>query len=478
MRKYFKTTIAVVIILTIIVVFVVQKFLRKKGPDSQAGTVVRMEEVQPADLQEFVSAPGEIEPKTKVDISAKVSARVVELPFEEGQEVTAGDPNTNPPIPPSILVRLDSKDAESRLRRIVAGFNSEKAQIEVQKANLAASEANLKGTEVTLEQYLRDFERQEQLLESQDISQSTFDEAKQRYEQLRAQYESEKQRIEASKLQLIVSEYNLEAQRAAVEEAQEALSYTTITAPMDGIITRINVEVGMVVTGTIQNPGTVIMTVADLSKMLIVAQVDEADIGKLAVGQRAEVRVQAYWDQRFEGVVDNIALTHDMSRTGAKYYRTEILLQGDVSKLYSGLTADVDIFTEKYADIIKVPSQAVLSRKVDDLPLDIREGNPNVDMAKNDCMVVYRILDAKTVVTPVTIGPSDMTHIIIRSGLNPGDKVVVGPYKVLDGIKHDQKVRDEREVEAEKKAKEKEKEDDKTATDKDKQDDNNKEEDK
>ncbi|MBN1816817.1 MAG: efflux RND transporter periplasmic adaptor subunit [Sedimentisphaerales bacterium] len=456
MRKYFKTTIAVIVILTIFVVFVVQKLLGVRSVAKLNETVVRIEEIQPGDLQEFVSAPGEIEPKTKVDISAKVSARVIELPFEEGQQVTAGNPDVAPPIPASVLVRLDSKDAESRLRRIIAGFNSEKAMMEVQKANLSASEANLKGTEVTLEQYRRDYERQKQLLESQDISQSTFDAVRQKYEQLLAQYESEKQRIEAARLQLIVSEYNLEAQRAAVEEAQEALSYTTITSPMDGIITRINVEVGMVVTGTIQNPGTVIMTVADLSKMLIVAQVDEADIGKLAVGQRVEVRVQAFWDRKFEGVVDNIALTHDMSRTGAKYYRTEILLQGDVSKLYSGLTADVDIFTEKHTHIIKVPSQAVLSRKLDDLPLDIRENNPNVDTAKNDCMVVYRFVDGKTVVAPVTIGPGDMTHIIIRSGLNPGDKVVVGPYKVLDGIKHDQKVRDEREVEAEKKAKEKE----------------------
>ncbi|UCC21860.1 MAG: hypothetical protein JSW23_08605, partial [Planctomycetota bacterium] len=183
-------------------------------------------------------------------------------------------------------------------------------------------------------------------------------------------------------------------------------------------------------------------------------QVDEADIGELKVGQEAKVYVQAFEDVELKGTVDSIALTHRWSENRTKYFRTEILLENDpnVSKLYSGLTADVDIETRKHSDIIKVPSQAVLAREVDSLPLEIRDNSAELDKGKTHATVVYRYNDGKAVVTPVKIGASDLTHTIITAGVSEGDNVVVGPYKVLDGLKHDQNLKDEREVEAEKEA--------------------------
>ncbi len=453
-RKYFKITIFVVIVLTLVGSGVTKYFIRKFTRKEQV-TAVRIEEVKPGDLTEFITAPGEIEPKTKVNISAKVAARIIELPYEEGDIVTAGNPGADPPVSASVLIRLDSKDLESRLRSIQARYKAQQAQLDVSKTTIAAQKANLEGTRATLAQAQRDFERQQQLLATNDISQNVFDQAKQRLDEFTAQFTAAEQNIIALEQGLLVARHNLESGAAEIEEAREAVGYTTIRSPLDGTITRINAKVGEVVmTGTMNNPGTIIMVVADLSKMLLVAQIDESDIGKVKLGQEAEIRVKAFWDEKFKGVVEKIALTNDSSMTRTKYYRTEILMQGDVKKLYSGLTADVDIFTNKHTNIIKVPSQSVLGRKVDDLPLAIRENNPNVDRNKNDVMVVYRILDGKTVVTPVTIGPGDMTHIIVKSGLAEGDKIVVGPYKILEGLKHDQKVRDEREVEKEKKEKE------------------------
>jgi hypothetical protein len=113
----------------------------------------------------------------------------------------------------------------------------------------------------------------------------------------------------------------------------------------------------------------------------------------------------------------------------------------------------VDIETRKHTDVLKVPTQAVLGREVDTLPLEIREKSPHVDIAKAYATVVYRYVDGKAVVTPVKIGQGDLTHTIILSGITEEDKIVVGPYKVLENIKHDQRIRDEREVEAEKKKK-------------------------
>jgi len=444
-----------IIIIVVVVIFVVAAgggmAVRSKLKGQGKSTLVRLETPQIGELVEFVSAPGEIEPKTKVEISAKVSARIIKLPYEEGDIVTCGDENANPPVPASVLLRLDSKDLESRLRSAEASRDAQVAHVEVEKARIKSQRANLEGLGASLEQAQRDLDRQRGLLESKDIAQATFDQAQATYDELKAQHEASVHTLQSAELNLVVLQHNLEVADAAIEQARETLSYTTITSPIDGTIIRINAEVGeLVMTGTMNNPGTVILEVGDLSQMLLVAEVDEADVGKLAVGQKATVKVQAFPDEEFKGVVDLIALMHRMSTTGTKYFRTEILLEGDVSKLYSGLTAHVDIETIKHENVLNVPSQAVLAVNVDSLPLDIRDNSAEVDKDKMYATVVYRYIDGKAVVTPVTIAESNLTHTIIKSGIKTEDKIVVGPYKVLESIKHDQIIQDEREAEKKK----------------------------
>jgi len=440
-----------IIIITIIVILVFVSWAgmamraKLKGPGKP--TVVRIESPRRGELIEFVSAPGEIEPKKKVEISAKISARIVELPYEEGDIVTCGDPNSNSPA--SVLVRLDAKDMESRLVSAEAGRAAQVAQREVEKARIESQRASLTGLEASLKQARRDLERQKGLLESNDIAQVTFDQAQTRFDELNSQHESAKFTLESAELNLVVLQHNLEVADAGIAQANEALSYMTISSPIDGVVTRLDAEVGeMVIMGTMNNPGTVIMVVGDLSKMLIVAQVDESDVGKLEVGQKAAVHIDAFTDTEFVGVVDSIALSHDWSASRTKYYKTEILLDATDEKLYSGLTAHVDIETRKHLDVLKVPTQAVLGREVDSLPLEIRENSDEVDTSKTFATVVYRYIDGKAVVTPVEIGESDLTHIVIKSGVTEEDKIVVGPYKVLESIKHDQVIQDEREAQA------------------------------
>lgn len=449
-----KSRIIIVIVLVTLAVLTVGGILIwAKIVASRKPTVVRIENAQRGELIEFVSAPGEIEPRKKVEISTKVPARVVELPYEEGDRVTCGDPNANPKVEPSVLVRLDAKDLESQLLQASATRAGQAAQIEVEKARIASQQASLVGLAASFKQAERDLQRQEGLLQSQDVSQATFDQTKLKVDELKAQYDAAKYTVESAQLNLQVLQHNLEAADARIDQARETLSYMTIVSPIDGVVTRLNAEVGeMVITGTMNNPGTVIMEVADLSAMLVVAQVDEADVGKLQVGQKATVNVDAFADREFKGVVDSIALAHDMSYTRTKYYRTEILLETVQEKLYSGLTANVDIETRKHPDVLKVPTQAVLGREVDILPLKIRENCPEVDTTKTYATVVYRYVDGKAVVTPVKIGQSDLTHTIIKSGIAEKDKIVVGPYKVLESLKHDQKLQDEREVEEQKRA--------------------------
>jgi HlyD family secretion protein len=352
----------IIAVVAVLVVLVVSGLAIKARKTNGKEEIVRLEEVSRGELAERVSAPGEIEPKTTVQISAKVSARIIEMPYDEGDLVTCGDPCASPPIPPSLLIKLDAKDLESQLRLAEAGRNAQEAQIEVEKARIESSKATLAALGASLEQAEKDLERKKGLFESTDISKADFDQIKYRTDELRAQYESAKHNLDAAQLNLVVMRHNIEQAEARIVEAQEKLSYTTILSPINGVVTRVNAKVGeMVMTGTMNNPGTVIIEVSDLSQMLVVAQVDEADIGGLAAAQEAEVVVQAFPDIKFKGVVDEIALKHRFSDNRTRYYRTEILLNDDpnVSKLYTGLTADVDIQTRKHAEVIKVPSQAI-----------------------------------------------------------------------------------------------------------------------
>ncbi len=448
-RKWIVITVIVVLVLTVVGV-IVSKHRNKKDP----GEVVRVEEVKRGELTEEVGALCEIEPNEIVQISAKLSAQIVEMPYDEGDIVTCGDPSANPPMPASLLIKLDAKDLESQLRLAQAGRNAQEAQIEVEKERIEASKATLIGLEASLEQAENDLKRKQELYETHDISKADYDQVKYKAESLRADKESAKHNLEAAQRNLVVMKHNLDAADARIAEAKELLSYTTITSPINGVVTRVNAKVGeMVMTGTMNNPGTVIMEISDMSRMLAVAEIDEADVGSLEVGQKAFVSVLAFGDIEFKGKVDEIALKHRISNTGTRYYRTEILLDNDpnVSKLCTGLTGHVDIKTHKHTDILKVPSQAILAREVEELPLEIRDNCNEVDKNKTFVTVVYRFIDGKAVVTPVKMGKSDLRYTIIKSGLNEGDRVIVGPYKVLENIGHDQNVQDEREVEAKKK---------------------------
>ena len=425
----------------------------KKGQEAKKTTAVRLEKPVRGELTEYVSCPGTIEPKKKVTISAKVSARIIELPFDEGAKVTRGDSNANPPIAPSVLVRLDATELETGLKIAQSREEAQRKQIEVEKKNIESLEDSLKSTEASLKMAELDFKRMGELLQTQDVSQSDYDKAKTAYDEITAKYDCDKHKLESSHLNIEVLESNLDAAEAEILRAKEALTYTTITSPIDGVITQLNAEVGEVTMyGTMNNPGTVIMEVADMSKMQVAAEVDEVEISKVRAGQEARVRIPAFPDKEFWGLVDTVSLKSSLSKVNSSYYKAEVLVDSNGIGLYSGLTADVDIEVEVHRDVFKVPTQAVLGRKVDELPSDIRE-NKLVDKTKPYATVVYRYNDGKAKVTPVKMGPSDLTDTVILEGVDADDVIVTGPYKVLEKLKQGQKLKDEKEAKKEKEAK-------------------------
>ena len=415
--------------------------LAKKKYAPPTAVKVRVEEVTAGALAESISATGVVQPRKSVKISAKVSARITALPVKEGDTVTAGRPDATPPLPASVLLRLDDRDLLSRLRAAGAGRDAMAAQVEVDQASLDGQRAEIVAQEIRLEQLERDLKRKTGLLESKDISQAAFDDAASGCGEAKARLQAARHRVLAAEGSLRVLRYRIDAAEADIEQAKEALSYTTITAPIDGTVTSLNAQVGeMVVTGTMNNAGTVILEVADLASMIVVAEIDEADIGKVVVGQPADIHVQAYPDAEIRGEVEIIALMHRMSNRGTRYYRTEVRIASTPVTLYSGLTVNLDVRTKVHEGVLTVPSQAVVGRKVDELPEAIRKKRSEVESDKTFATVVYRVRNGRTLVTPVRIGASDMSRTEVLAGLAAGDVVVVGPYKVLDTLAHDREI--------------------------------------
>ena len=431
MKLIIGVTVAVVVLL--VGVLAALSMLGPKASGSGTGSMVTIESVERGNLLEVVNAPGQIEPRRKVGISARVSARIDELPFEPGDTVKAGD----------VLVRLDASELKASLQSRLSRREAQAAQIEVDGLNIGSHEATLQALTVSLADAQRNLKRQRQLLESGDISVSAVDDAQMKSDELKARHESQQAALQAAQHALLVARHNLSAADAEIAQARENLEYTVMRSPIDGVVIRVNAEVGeLAITGTMNNPGTVIMEVADLSRMLMVAYVDESDVARVHKEQNATIHLSAFEDREFHGIVNSVALASSTARSGSNIFETRVLLDNTDTAIPTGLTADADIVVTEHADVLKVPSQAVLGSKTDELPEDIRRDNPNIDRDKTMTTVVYRFIDGKAVVTPVRIGPSDVTHTLIESGLNEGDRIITGPYKELEKLTHDQAVRD------------------------------------
>jgi HlyD family secretion protein len=410
-----------------------------RGPELSA---VRVEKAGRGDLIEVVQAPAEVQPKNKVSISARISARIVDLPVKEGDKVKAGD----------VLVKLDSTDLEAALRSAKARYAAQQAGIEVNASRLEGQRAQILGLRAALLEAERDFERQKGLVASHDVSQSVLETAERHLQESQSTLDSALYSLKADETNLEVLRHNLEAADADIAKAKEDLSYTTIMSPIDGVITVINAKTGeLVMTGTMNNAGTVILEVADLSEMTALARVDETDVANVEVGQKAKVHLLAFPDETFEGTVTAVALARSTERisggsgsnSDSKTFKVELLLDTRSKRVHSGLTADVEIETRKNENVIRVPTQAVLGRTTDSLPPEVRNNNPLVDPKKTVILLVFRLVDGKAKMTPVVVGASDNSHTMIKSGLTEVDRIITGPYKILDALTNDQPVKEE-----------------------------------
>ena len=378
----------------------------------EKATIVKLETVEKGDLTRSISAPGTVDARTRVKISAQVSARITALPFREGQDIKSGD----------VVVRLDAEELQ--------------ANLDAARAGLRAEEARLEGTQAALVRSKSERDRVRALHESKDRS------------------DAELEAIEAAHLQqesaLRVAEQSIESSRAQVRRVERDLANSVIASPIDGTVTLVNNEVGELVLGTFNNLGQTILEIADLTEIIMRAEVDEGNIQQVKPGQKATVFVTAYPGREFPGVVDKVRPQKRTSqRDGRNYFEVEVSLElkEEEKLLLVGGLANCDIHVETMYDVLKVPSQAVLDRRLEELPSDVSSRATGVGRNKAFARVVYVIENGKTKAIPVAAGSSDLRSTVVLQGLEPGSKIITGPYKVLATLKHDQAVQEEKPAE-------------------------------
>jgi HlyD family secretion protein len=421
--------IVAIVVVVLVVAGVAARYAFARGGNE--ATEVRVHTMEPGDLTVTVTAPGEIRAETRVSLSARTSAAVLELPVEEG-DVVAVD---------QVLVRLDDADAAARLRAAKANRDRAVAELDVARARLKAARAATNADRASLAEAEADLERVQQLAMTDDVALREVEAARARVGRLRAQTEAEALRVEADAANLIALDAVVDAADAEISRAEENLAYTVIRSPIDGTVTKVNAEVGeTVVVGTMNNQGTVILEVADLSRMICVAEVDEASVADLELDAVARVRSAAYGDDVvIPGTVRSIALgkTQD-TRSGedSGHYEVEVLLDlaaVEGVKLFSGLTADVEFVTREHTGVLVLPSQAVVSRAVDRLPDAVRDAE-EVARDTRETPVVFRIDNGVVRIAPVRLGDSDLLESLVESGLSEGDEVVAGPFAALQEL--------------------------------------------
>ncbi|MCX7697579.1 MAG: efflux RND transporter periplasmic adaptor subunit [Bacteroidales bacterium] len=399
--------------ITLLILLIVLRRFQVIG--SPPGIKVAVEEATLRNIYETVSASGKIQPVKEVKVSPDVSGEIVEIYVKEGQTVKKGDP----------LVRIKPDLYK-------ANFDQVSANVQVQKANYLNSEARLnqaKSRLITLEQaYLRS----KTLFEKGVISQAEYDEAYMQYLVAKAEVEAANQALEGAK-------FAYRGALASLNEASNNLSRTIVYAPLDGVISRLSVQVGERVAGASQfSPGTEILRIADLSIMEVQVQVNENEVVRIHVDDTAHIYVDAYPRQIFKGKVTDVSLsainsTQITTAEQVPNFQVKIRIQTsdttDQKLLFRpGMSATVDIFTHVEKNALTVPIQAVTSRS--DLEKDSNNSHiPNeyVFVAENN----------RAILRKVKTGIQDQKYIVIQEGIKQGEKVIVSPYSAISKILKD-----------------------------------------
>ncbi|OFY04274.1 MAG: efflux transporter periplasmic adaptor subunit [Bacteroidetes bacterium GWF2_43_63] len=414
-----------IIIWGIIGLVVLLVILRKTGVIGGVETIkVAVENVSSRDIIETVSASGKIQPVREVKLSPDVSGEIVELLVKEGDLVKEGQ----------VLARVKPDIYQANYEQIAANVNSQKANLSNAEARLSQTEAQFLNTESS-------YKRNKTLFDQGVISNAEFDAAQAQFDVAKAEVQASKQTVNAAK-------FNVYSAQASMSEASKNLSRTTIVAPVDGTISTLNVEVGERVAGASQfGSGTEILRIADMAEMEVMASVNENEVVRLSLGDTAIVDVDAYPNKKFKGIVTEIGNSANVSGISADQVSNfdvtiqilsssyaDMIPKGaiDYSPFRPGMSASVEIQTEKVKQVLSVPVQSVTTRDESDVLVtddkEKKEKKNDQDAVTEFVFVIENgIAKRKTVKT----GVQDNEYIQILEGLKKDEVVIVAPYSAI-----------------------------------------------
>jgi len=374
-------------------------FASVKG-GGKKGEKVYVEQVKPRDIAAIVTAPGEIDPKVKVNISAHIVGKIERLYFAEGDMVRKGQK----------LVDLEKFAYQAQYDRARAEVANRRIEVVRARAAMATAEAA----------YQRALNLERQGIQAQEL----FDRARQEQQNADAGFQS--------------SEEGVRQAQALLQQARTDLDRTTIVSPIDGKAVQLNAHEGeVVVTGTMNNAASVIAVIADLSEILVEAEVGETEVTGIGLNQKAKVHVDAVSDKEYNGHVAEIgssAAVRQTGGTGLRYFKVKVTIDDPDQRLKPGMTSQVSITTTTAPSTLSVPIQSVVERVPPSLSKKKgaeEEEDDNTPKRK----YVFTVKDGKAKMSEVTTGVSDATYVAIASGVKPTDQVVTGPFRILKKLK-------------------------------------------
>jgi len=398
-----------------------------KGKRAPKGERVKIEEVKKRTIKETVSGSGKVFPEREVKISSDVSGEIVELYIAEGDSIKAGQ----------VLAKIDPDAYESAVERGQAALSNAKANAAMSNSQVLNANAQREQIIASLENAKNVHERNIKLFNEGVISEVEFDQSLANLRGLEANLRASEASVESTKESAKGSAFNVESAQASLKELRTNLNRTTITSPVDGIVSSLSVEQGERVVGTIQMTGTEMMRIANLNEMEVQVEVSENDILKVKLNDKADIEVDAYLDKVFSGVVTEIAnsaaniqtagsaLSSDQVtnfivkiRIDSESYKD--LVSNSIYPFRPGMSASVDIYTSQVEDVVTIPIQAITTRLEDE------------DDDDSEALEVVFVYDADTVSqVNIVSGIQDDEYIHVLSGLEEGLSVVTSPYSAI-----------------------------------------------
>ena len=428
-----------VIIGTLVLVVIAALVYANMSLHRTPGVSVTVEKIEKRDLEAIVSVSGKIQPKKSVNVSAETSGKVVDLAVQEGDRVKKGQ----------FLLQIDPRNLQSNFDNRQASLDAAQSQLEQTKQAVESAKLSVKLAEDT-------FKRQEAQMKAGLISRQDYDRAQNDLNQ-------QKTALQQAQQSVLTQETRIKQERASLDSAHYDLTKVRLESPIDGLVTKRNIEAGeTAMIGTMNNAGTVLLTIADMSVIQAEVDVDETDIPFVKTGQPAKVTIDALPGKTFTGKVTEVGNSPTQAAAGntsqrATDFRVVVVIDGMVPDVRPGFTCTAVITTATRQKVVAVPIQATTVREmvideagkiVRNEPPAGRSGAPRPTpdvlaqqqqlkpgQSRKELEGVFVVKDGRAIFTPTETGIAGEKYFEVLKGLNEGDQVITGPFASVRNIK-------------------------------------------